>query len=394
MKKGTRYPSVRYHGDVLYYRVKLASGKWTEIRFGKGTPKQAFLAKEARQELEDNIRAGRIDPRERAMQEHAARPVAELLSEYVGHLRGRGRTRGHVSATEHHIDQCIAACGVQRILDLDPHRVSQWLEELPVAARTKNAKRAAVLAFCRWAASYGRAPRNPLPADLLVRYDENADRRCLSRAMTRDDSQTFFAALLDRKKVLGRYKKGTSYMRKALERRAFYIIAANTGLRWRETARLRWCDIDLDRGVVVVPAGQTKNGKEAELPLIAPVIEALREIRPESPSPTAKVFAGEPQYRTWKHDLHRAGIIKGEKDGWAGYVDERGRRLDRKCLRMSFCTWLKECGVDLRDAQRLMRHSTPALTSNIYTDVRLSNLRAAAEKLLPQTQLGRQQRTA
>ena len=51
---------------------------------------------------------------------------------------------------------------------------------------------------------------------------------------------------------------------------------------------------------------------------------------------------------------------------------------------MSFCTWLKQAGVDLRDAQRLMRHSTPALTSNIYTDVRLADLRAAATRLAPE----------
>jgi len=45
------------------------------------------------------------------------------------------------------------------------------------------------------------------------------------------------------------------------------------------------------------------------------------------------------------------------------------------------CTWLKEAGVDLRDAQALMRHSDPKLTSNIYTDIRLKDLRKAVERM-------------
>ncbi|MBL7218551.1 MAG: hypothetical protein ISS69_00425, partial [Phycisphaerae bacterium] len=86
-------------------------------------------------------------------------------------------------------------------------------------------------------------------------------------------------------------------------------------------------------------------------------------------------------------DLARAGIItrhvKSGKETYTGYVDERGRRLDRKCVRMSFCTWLKAAGVDLRDAQRLMRHSDPKLTSGVYTDIRISNLRNAVESIQP-----------
>ena len=168
-------------------------------------------------------------------------------------------------------------------------------------------------------------------------------------------------------------------MANAKERRAFYLLAANTGLRWREVARLVWGDIDLDAGLVVVPAGQTKNGLQAELPLLAPMVDALREIRPRNAQDSDKVFSGEPTLKTWKRDLRRAGII-GEND--EDYIDARGRRLDRKCLRMSFCTWLKEEGVDLRDAQRLMRHSDPKLTATVYTDLRLQDLRTAAEKLL------------
>jgi len=380
MKKSTRYPGVRYHGDVLYYRVKLAGGKWTEVRFGKGRPKEAFLAKEVRQSLEDSIRAGRVDPRQRDIENHAARPIGELLGEYGQHLKDKGDSQGHVRNTKAFIQQCTDACGVKRILDFDLHRINRWLSNLCLSARSKNYRRTALLGFSRWAADFGRAPRNPLPSSLVPKYDENADRCRLSRAMSQSEGQQLFEALVDAEKVLGHRHAGGGHMAKARERRAFYLLAATTGLRWREVARLRWGDIDLGTRLVIVPAGQTKNGLQAELPLIASVVNALREIRPRNVRNSDRVFSAQPTLRTWKRDLYRAGII-GEPPPYEGYVDERGRRLDRKCLRMSFCTWLKQAGVDLRDAQRLMRHSDPRLTANIYTDLRVADLRTQVEKL-------------
>ncbi len=224
-----------------------------------------------------------------------------------------------------------------------------------------------MLAFCRWACNYGRRPRNPLPSGLVPRFDEEADRRRLSRAMSREESSILFEALL----------RPARHIRKeaARERRAFYLVAANTGLRWREVARLRWGDIDLDSGIVTVPVGQTKNGKKAELPLVGPVVQALREHRLKDAQDGDRAFSAEPRLRTWKRDLRRAGLIGENDEGYRGY------QLDRKCLRMSFCTWLKEAGVDLRDAQALMRHSDPKLTSNVYTDIRLKDLRLAVAKI-------------
>jgi len=78
-----------------------------------------------------------------------------------------------------------------------------------------------------------------------------------------------------------------------------------------------------------------------------------------------------PTLRTWKRDLERAGIP---------YVTEYGQ-ADRKSLRKTFCTHLKEVGVDIRDAQELMRHSDINLTANIYTDVRMANLKGAVGRL-------------
>jgi len=389
-KKPTRYPNVRSHNGVLYYRVTLAGGRRVEIKYGSGTPIDAFLARQERQNYEDRIKAGLADPRKRKTEEHAARPLLDLMQEYLDHIKGKGVSKGHRKNTEGFLREAIRICAAKRILDLEPQRVNRWLSDLSLSARSKNARRTAILALCRWASDYGRAPRNPVPSGLIPKFDEDSDRKRLSRAMSEQEGQTLFEAMLDPENFSGgadasdEPKKSVG---KARERRVFYLLVANTGLRWREAARLRWQDIDLDAGVVIVPAGQTKNGKRAELPLVAPVIQALAEHRPAWPTGSDRVFSGQPTLKTWKRDLARAGIItRHVKDGeeiYEGYVDDRGRRLDRKCVRMSFCTWLKSAGVDLRDAQRLMRHSDPKLTSGVYTDIRISNLRNAVESIQP-----------
>ncbi len=378
----TRYQNVRYRGKVLYFRIKTAEGKWRDMRFGKdATPKEAEEARAKRQRTEDKIREGTLDPLQQELERNAARPVEELVTAYIDNLKAKGVTKSHHKNTKAFINEGLKVCGVTRILEFTPTRVNQWLSSLDkLSARSKNVRRRSVLAFCRWAYSFGLIPRNPLPSgELIHRFNEDADRRRVSRAMTTEEADKLFSALLDPETMLGDYfENHPKLLERAKERSAYYLLAANTGLRWREIARLRWGDIHLDRGLVVVPASMTKNSRQADLPLVREVVDVLSGIRPAFPSDTDKVFSGEPTLKTWKRDLQRAGLI-GKED--KGYRDGLEHQIDRKCLRMSFCTWLKNAGVDLRDAQRLMRHSDPKLTSNIYTDLRVSDLRKAVEKI-------------
>lgn len=61
--------------------------------------------------------------------------------------------------------------------------------------------------------------------------------------------------------------------------------------------------------------------------------------------------------------------------------DDRGRVLDLHALRHTYGTLLAAAGVPLQVAQRAMRHSDVRLTTNVYTDPRLLDLRAAVEAL-------------
>lgn len=69
--------------------------------------------------------------------------------------------------------------------------------------------------------------------------------------------------------------------------------------------------------------------------------------------------------RTYRRDLDRAGAPIPTAEG----------QLDLGALRSGFATLLRREGVPLALAQRLMRHSTPALTSAVYTRLNLGDVR-------------------
>ncbi len=73
----------------------------------------------------------------------------------------------------------------------------------------------------------------------------------------------------------------------------------------------------------------------------------------------------------FRRDLAAAGIVYETDLGFA----------DFHSLRVTFATLLARAGVPLAMAQRLMRHSTPTLTANVYTKIELHDAAAAVARL-------------
>jgi len=73
-----------------------------------------------------------------------------------------------------------------------------------------------------------------------------------------------------------------------------------------------------------------------------------------------------------RFDMKRAGIQN---------ADNRGRTIDFHSLRTTFGSHLARAGVDLSTAQKLLRHSTPVLTSNIYSVAGINDLGDAVERM-------------
>jgi len=74
---------------------------------------------------------------------------------------------------------------------------------------------------------------------------------------------------------------------------------------------------------------------------------------------------------TFYKDLKRVGIQKTKK--FEG--------IDFHALRATFATSLARADVPLTQTQRLMRHSDPKLTANVYTDLRRDPVNDCAKTL-------------
>jgi site-specific recombinase XerD len=83
------------------------------------------------------------------------------------------------------------------------------------------------------------------------------------------------------------------------------------------------------------------------------------------------VFVGMQPGRGLLKDMKRANIEPVTKDG----------KVDFHALRVAYITFVVESGADIKSAQTLARHSTPALTLNIYARARQERLAEIADSV-------------
>lgn len=141
--------------------------------------------------------------------------------------------------------------------------------------------------------------------------------------------------------------------------RVFFVVVADTGMRFGEAAALRWLDVDLgqcpsvhiSRGAARGVIGPTKTGSTRTVPLTRRAAAALLTLRIGEglifPQDNGGVLRPE-----WTLNiLHRAcARAKVTRIGWHG-------------LRHTYATRLCQRGVPLRNVQALLGHTTIIMTS-------------------------------
>lgn len=118
-RRRTKYRNVWYRGDVLYYRVCNHGGRWIELKYGTGTPKDAEDARHLRQQQEDRVRNGLDDPRELRAAESAQQPIEQPMGEYRARLTAKGDTDAHIREVMRMIRRWSADCAVGCLRDAD-----------------------------------------------------------------------------------------------------------------------------------------------------------------------------------------------------------------------------------------------------------------------------------
>jgi integrase len=152
-----------------------------------------------------------------------------------------------------------------------------------------------------------------------------------------------------------------------------YETALCTGLRANELRHITPAHLDEERCGVRLEAEWTKNRQDGFQPIPRWLMDKLlHEARVLDQS--AGVFGVQKTHpaRMIQDDLERAGIpleIPGEG------------KVDFHSLRVTFCTLLDDRGATAKENQELARHSTPALTMNIYVRTRVDRVRVVVDSV-------------
>ncbi|WP_114905608.1 tyrosine-type recombinase/integrase [Ornithinimicrobium murale] len=162
-------------------------------------------------------------------------------------------------------------------------------------------------------------------------------------------------------------------------------VAAYCGLRWGEVAALQVGDIDLKNrrisveraqvevsGRVEVKAPKSRHGRR-RVPIPGRLVDELR-IQAAGRSATALLFTSPEGERLRASNWKRWS-------GWTDAVRAMGGGIRFHDLRHTCASLLIQAGATPVEVQRILGHSTPATTLNLYTHLLPDALDGAAAKL-------------
>ncbi|NNB96678.1 site-specific integrase [Corallococcus exiguus] len=284
-----------------------------------------------------------------------------------------------------HVEPCIGKKLLQEVTPAD-------LDAMTASLRKKLAPGSINLALIRVSSVYRWAHKarifrgeNPVEEAARVRVPVRAP-----RALTAPQLQ----ALL---KAAGRW-------------RLLFLVAAWCGLRKGELLGLKWDDVDLNERVIHVRRSYdretTKGRRERIVPMPAWLADELHDARKAMvsgwvfPGRKGKMRQGE-HFRTADHfraTLVRANLIRGWRmECPCGHSEDLPAKVARDCpacgaavlptpvpVDMTFRHLRSTCATllgDLRTAQAILGHSSPAVTARHYYAANLETLRAAVEAM-------------
>lgn len=328
--------------------------------------------------LEDEHRQVRLGyrPARTTADRHQARPIGELVDEYLAWGRAQGGLGGrpwgvkHADGRRRLLAWWQQRLGLEAIADLVTvlPRAEAAARELLAGHSGKTAANhvEALRALCLWAEERGYLDGNPLkgmaPLDTTPRQQR--------RALTAGEVITLLDSVPE-------------------DRRLLYETALASGLRAGELRALRVDDLDTARHGLQLHPEWTKNRRPGFQPLPVDLVarlaafaatgwaaaryRATHERVPGYSAPPAQPLLYLPSQpgKVLSVDLEAAGIPKWAPAG----------KVDFHSLRVTYVTLLCESGANIKEVQQLARHATPTLTMAVYARAREDGLAGAVERL-------------
>lgn len=301
----------------------------------------------------------------------AGRDLLDHVKDFEAYLKIE-RSEHHAKQTADRVRRIVNAAGFRTWQDINESTVKEIVSGFKIICNKTETKKTIsqqnqkhylriMKQFCRWAEDKAKIIiRSPLAGMTVGKAVEKArERRVLSEA----DLTKLLEA------VKGFQKR---YFLTGYERYLVYRLAVETGLRAKEIRALKVCSFNLEKRIVFLDAGCTKNRKVCSLPIR---LQTSLELKDH--------FRGRlPVVQAFQLPLHTARMIKEDlKQAGLSYKDDQDRVFDFHALRHQFGSMLAARGVHPKTAQILMRHSDINLTMALYTHSLVEQEFAAVESL-------------
>lgn len=324
-------------------------------------------------------------------------PLVLIQREYLDDLKCRV-SPAHYANVKHRIEKTLAALQVVDLRDLQPIQVIKYRNqqrEGGLANRTANMLVDSLRAMFTWALGCGLIEANPLRN--IRKLPSSAEhQRYRRRALSDEEIDRFLSAAAEDDREMSatfwekEAKAGERWKRRRLGQRVpqapMWLGFLETGARWSEMTHTRWTDLDVEKRTLVLRAETTKSKRRRVIPLREQTVTVFKDVRAlhekllGEMSPSDAIFRT-PEGVAWCKATNNAMrifdrvLVRAKIDR----VDGEGRKLDIHSLRHTFGSRLARKGVGLVQVQRLMGHSDPKLTAQVYTHLDVEDLRKAVE---------------
>ena len=152
------------------------------------------------------------------------------------------------------------------------------------------------------------------------------------------------------------------------------LLSLHSGLRADEIFSLIWSDVDIERGIMMLR--DTKGGPNRPAFMTEKVKDMFRSLERKGPSDIVFTNRNGGKIKEISNAFGRAVKDIGLNDG----IEDKRYRVCFHTLRHTFASWLVEDGTDLYTVQKLLGHSTLAMTER-YTHLAENTLQAAVKSL-------------
>ena len=275
----------------------------------------------------------------------------------------RDTARAYRSWLKNHI---LPRWGDQPLSAIQPQPVELWLRELALAPKSRTHIRSIMHSLFEFAMFAGVLERGRNPIS-LVRNAGATRKLRQARSLTIEQFQALLKELPEPFKTLS-------------------LCCATMGLRISEALALQWGDIDwrgsrvnVERGIVAQHVDATKTqGSQKTISIARDLLERLRRWKRRSQfrADTDWIFASPMKIGRLPYSYNGVLLTLQRAADAAGIG-----KLTTHAFRHSFRTWLNQTGAPIATQQKLMRHSSLAMTMDTYGTTFDAELIAASSKV-------------